>query len=383
MPQVPARTPAVPQHTAATYWRHPEPPETEARRARVRMSGAHRARRRQENARVHVKHQLFADADHHASALQGWDQRYDQLSAGRFQSALRQLQVEGVQVFHEAANRQIVQQGVLPADTLIFGIPLSGVSEWTFRNLQVQRDSIIACSGGQEFVLHSPPQMEMVGIVLGASFIELLNEALGSNITAITRGKPVLDVPHAAYERAALQLVRLLCEIDASSLEPAAAQNASLDHAGATPAFHASDRPSSRALAHQVVDLLAQTLVFAMPDASTPLTHACQSDIVRRSHELVLAHPEEPLSVLDLCAKLKVSRRTVQNSFQAISRMTPVDYLRSIRLNAARRVLHSTRARDVSIREAARRWGFLHLGHFAREYQLQFGELPSQTARRT
>jgi AraC family transcriptional regulator, ethanolamine operon transcriptional activator len=322
---------------------------------------------------VHIKHQLFADADHHASALQGWEQRYDQLSAGHFQSALRQLQIDGIQVFHEAANRQIVQQGVLPADTLTFGIPLSGASDWTFRHIQVRRDSIVACPGGQEFVLHSPEQMEMVGIVLGTAFVELLDDALGGSLIALTNRKPVLDVPRAAYERAALQLVRLLCEIDAHAMEPASMQ---------PDATESSARQTERALAHQVVDLLAQTLSFAMPDTSTPLTHACQSDIVRRSHELIIANPEEPLSVLDLCAKLKVSRRTVQNSFQAITHMTPVDYLRSIRLNAVRRVLRSTRARDVSIREAARRWGFLHLGHFAREYQLQFSELPSQTARR-
>jgi AraC-like DNA-binding protein len=37
----------------------------------------------------------------------------------------------------------------------------------------------------------------------------------------------------------------------------------------------------------------------------------------------------------------------------------------------------------VNITEAAAEWGFWHMGKFAADYRRQFGELPSETLRRT
>jgi AraC family ethanolamine operon transcriptional activator len=33
----------------------------------------------------------------------------------------------------------------------------------------------------------------------------------------------------------------------------------------------------------------------------------------------------------------------------------------------------------VKVHHVANRWGFWHMGQFARDYQRQFGELPSET----
>jgi AraC family ethanolamine operon transcriptional activator len=118
-----------------------------------------------------------------------------------------------------------------------------------------------------------------------------------------------------------------------------------------------------------------------VPNREDRLTYACRADIVRRCHELVLAQPEQPLSVMGLCASLRVSRRTIQNSFQSVTQMNPVAYLRAVRLAHVRRLLTSTAQNDMPVREAALRWGFSNLGHFASDYKSQFGELPSQTAR--
>jgi transcriptional regulator GlxA family with amidase domain len=85
--------------------------------------------------------------------------------------------------------------------------------------------------------------------------------------------------------------------------------------------------------------------------------------------------------VIELCQQLHVSRRTVQNSFRNVAETTPLHYLRSLRLNGVRRELMSTAPAKVSIGDAAARWGFFHLSHFAADYQELFGELPSQTRR--
>jgi AraC family ethanolamine operon transcriptional activator len=53
-----------------------------------------------------------------------------------------------------------------------------------------------------------------------------------------------------------------------------------------------------------------------------------------------------------------------------------------MQLNAARRDLRMARDRSERISDIAMRWGFLHLGRFAEEYRLLFGERPTDTLRR-
>lgn len=57
--------------------------------------------------------------------------------------------------------------------------------------------------------------------------------------------------------------------------------------------------------------------------------------------------------------------------------ISPVTYLRTMRLNRVRSELRQCPASTVG--DVAARWGFWHLSRFAREYRALFGELPSAT----
>lgn len=126
-----------------------------------------------------------------------------------------------------------------------------------------------------------------------------------------------------------------------------------------------------------LIESASQTL----PRDLTHTTHTTCSDIVRRCERILQDNAEQPITVLDLCRALRCSRRTLQTSFQRVANVTPVEYLRSIRFNAVHRLLRMTSAEELLIGDAACRWGFTHLGYFAREYRDLFGELPSQTPR--
>lgn len=103
--------------------------------------------------------------------------------------------------------------------------------------------------------------------------------------------------------------------------------------------------------------------------------------IVERSCEFFAQHiQDEDIGVLDLCSHLRISRRTLQYSFEDILGMTPLNYLRSVRLNTARKLLMSS-PKDT-IQGAAMDSGFSHLGRFSKYYQDFFGELPSETVSR-
>ena len=112
------------------------------------------------------------------------------------------------------------------------------------------------------------------------------------------------------------------------------------------------------------------------------VTHATYAEIVQRSERILQERVEEPQTVLDLCVALRCSRRTLQTSFQRVANVTPIEYLRSVRLNGVRRLLRSTSQDELMVGDAAAQWGFTHPSYFAREYRDLFGELPSQTPRK-
>jgi AraC family ethanolamine operon transcriptional activator len=312
---------------------------------------------------VFVHHQFFDDADRHAAALQGWEQRYDQIGSGAFRSTVKQVALDGVQVFHEAANLRVVQRGQLPPGHMTFGIPLAGAGAFAFDGARIDRGAFVMAQGGMPFEFHSPDAMSLIGVVVDADMLQRVADTAGVDVSDDVFRRTVVDIPSAACTRAGVQIATLL--------ERVLAQPDGFGEAHA-----------QMELRNQIGEVLVDLLAYHVPATSNRLTYACQADIVRRIHDLVLNHPEEPIDILSLCTQLRVSRRTVQNSFQAVVQTNPLGYLRSLRLSQVRRLLLDTRQSDLSISDAAAQWGFVHLGHFASAYKAQFGELPSHTARR-
>ena len=109
------------------------------------------------------------------------------------------------------------------------------------------------------------------------------------------------------------------------------------------------------------------------------ISHQGYRRLLAQAREYVLENSAEPLTVLDLCQQLYVSRRTLQNAFHAILGIGPNAWLKRIRLNAVRRELISPWSERETVKEAAMQWGFWHLGQFATDYQQLFAEKPSMT----
>ncbi len=109
------------------------------------------------------------------------------------------------------------------------------------------------------------------------------------------------------------------------------------------------------------------------------ISHQSYRRLLSRAREYVLENMSEPVTVLDLCNQLHVSRRTLQNAFHAILGIGPNAWLKRIRLNAVRRELISPWSQSTTVKDAAMQWGFWHLGQFATDYQQLFAEKPSLT----
>lgn len=96
-----------------------------------------------------------------------------------------------------------------------------------------------------------------------------------------------------------------------------------------------------------------------------------------RAHVEDRLRDDELPTVVDICRQIGVSERSLQYAFRAYADMSPHAYLRLCRLNRARAGLSRPATMETTVTEVATGLGFFHLGKFARDYRLHFGESPS------
>lgn len=101
---------------------------------------------------------------------------------------------------------------------------------------------------------------------------------------------------------------------------------------------------------------------------------------VKRVIEAIEAEPDQAWSLADMARRAGVSGRRLQQGFHEHVGMTPMAYLRRVRLERAH---HELKAGASSVADVAYRWGFGNLGRFAQTYRDRFGESPSETLRRS
>ncbi|WP_262273134.1 AraC family transcriptional regulator [Microvirga yunnanensis] len=104
---------------------------------------------------------------------------------------------------------------------------------------------------------------------------------------------------------------------------------------------------------------------------------------VKRAEAFIKAHFAEPLSLADIAAHAGVSARSLQNGFQSFRGMTPMAFLRTLRLRRAQEALLLADPAHATVTEIALSCGFNHMGEFASLYRRTFGVSPRQTLSKT
>ncbi len=107
-----------------------------------------------------------------------------------------------------------------------------------------------------------------------------------------------------------------------------------------------------------------------------------RSHLVKQAEDYMLSHLAQPLTLADLCQALGTSSRTLSYGFQEMFGMSPIAYLKVLRLQGVYRALKVTEPTNQTIANIASRFGFWSLGHFTQDYKQMFGELPSETFKR-
>jgi AraC family ethanolamine operon transcriptional activator len=164
--------------------------------------------------------------------------------------------------------------------------------------------------------------------------------------------------------------------------------------------------PALRAYLNQLYDLLKQRspllqkpdfqqlilrdflplLITALPlqqeRLKAPVKAFRRSQMVKQANDYMQAHLDQPLTLSDLCQALDTSSRALCYGFQEVFGISPMAYLKLLRLQGVHRALKAADPGTKTVTGIAAQFGFWHLGYFAHDYHQMFGELPSETLKR-
>jgi AraC family ethanolamine operon transcriptional activator len=192
-----------------------------------------------------------------------------------------------------------------------------------------------------------------------AALEEAARVVLKSDVTPLTRNWTVLAPHPDAFANLYHEITRLLT---AGVADPSLL---------GTPECHGLEQECVRSLV---------ATLFPKPAPGPDVSLPGRSRLIRRAEEFMRARLGDPVGVIDLCRELGASDRTLRFAFSERYGLGPIAYFNCLRLNAVRSRLKANP--HITIADAAREFGFHHLGNFAADYRRLFGERPSETERR-
>ena len=305
------------------------------------------------------------DADDHARNLTAWEQSYDQITPGQFRGVLAELQMPQMQVFLEQTSQAVRQSCCVWPDAFWFGLQGSadgGRANGRINGRLGDADTIMVRPGNCEFELVTPADYAIYGIVIQRNALLAAADQMGCRIdwTQLASAE-VLSVTKAAQATCLQTLSYLLAEDEVSS-----------EH-----------KPLASLVLPQQAVMMAMLSMLDTSEVDSAVSNSFmrRQRVVAQARDYVLAHRDQVITVPELCERLHVSRRTLQYCFEDVLGISPIQYLRIIRLNGARRHLRQDLSGSRTVRDIAADWGFWHFSQFSSDYRKLFGQSPSESLR--
>lgn len=305
------------------------------------------------------------DATEGAAAQPWLPMECHQLSAGRYTGLIRSAAIGGLNIANETHDQTVHKFGITPPDTCTVSVVLQPSLSGCFNQLDLTTTSAVYfMPAATEFDAVVPGNIETWYVTFSQT--ELLHRA------RLLDERLWPDEPRAVREfnTPARPLFTNTLASMLYLVEQSAAQTRLL-----------GDDGLRRTLMDNVLLSLNQTRSPGSGETPTLRARHQASRVIKKAREYTEAcfEADSCPSIVDICGHVGVSERALQYGFRSLMQMTPVTYLRIMRLNRVRTALRDQCADSTSVTATATQWGFLHLGRFARDYQRMFHEKPSET----
>lgn len=311
------------------------------------------------------------DIDEQAGMLPEWEQEYRQIGCGRFKGSIAIASVQDFELIRETTNQALHESFVLPKDQINVGIFRSDIGG-TLNGRAWRQDSLMIVEGGRPYDVRTNGEAELLCLSMPRAvfYSQIHEQDVDRMDSAVAHTVIQLEAPVAAVFRGYFSRLSDLLQLPPEQL------------------------PSSgkrRLMASTIAsDIALNISSMELADAANgmPRTKMRRSRIVQNAIDYMRQNAGEEIGILDVCRQTHVSRRTLQYCFEDVLNISPLQYLKAIRLNEARRRIKRLMKQDVvheyqnTIADVAALCGFNHPSHFTSEYKKMFGVLPSETHRK-
>jgi len=306
----------------------------------------------------------FDDFEAFTATLSGYDLELKQLDGGRFTATSQQVVSGAVLLSHFIATRRLEVQGNPPAKLRTFGIPTAQCQHFVWRDQPSDGNTIQIYRDVTELEMVTQPYFEAIDLSIPEDTLNHQCQELGLPELDVIIGNAEMLTCHQKDMRTLCHSLFRVCQ--ALSHDPALINTTGMQEE----------------IECELPRRLLNALCSAEPNehSSRPLK---KQHALRKAVDYIKTNTNSPITLNTLCQETQVSARTLQHAFLEHFGLSPKAYLRVQRLNDSHKELFASNPLDVRIADVADRYGFWHMGQFASDYKRLFGELPSETLRKT
>ena len=307
---------------------------------------------------------MFRNIDHQSACLIGHDQKYIQLSAGKYTGHFQTINLSAeVCLYFETFNQTLQQFGASPQDRYGVILLLDPANRVAVRQRDVDSQDVMLVPPGCTFEFHAPPGTHFCVVSIDRDVFERLTQ----------------DAP----KRSPARLHETSVLTDADFVQHLAQ---SIGFLRSRYGYHiGSPRPG------QLIQGATRSLLSLIggffseyPDETRmhiPFLPNAQQDVLRRMQDYILVRRGVCVRPAHVAAQFSISRRHMENLFRRFIGVGPAEYIRIVKFNAFRSELLAEARTSDSIGDIAAEFELWHLGRLSGTYNRLFGELPSEARR--
>lgn len=307
--------------------------------------------------------QRFNNFDQFAHITKMWDLDFRQIDSGGFKADVLQVASHNWQVSEAKFNRKLDQRGQSPLGLRTFGVLTQKSPDIIWHGRETRKNNMMVFPEDCELDSQTLPGFN----VLTLSFSE---ELLFEVMDTLGEGKDT----------------DLLIKAEVLTCDPIpiCALQQTADRLFADLRLNAPNMNEDQIL-YEIEYEIPRAIILALASndyrASKPSPRQ-RYITIKRVKEYLEEYSHKDITVRDLCKAAFVSERTLRYAFEDYFGISPKTFIKFIKLNRVHRELLSSEPSRLKISDVANKWGFWHMGQFAKDYRQLFGELPSETGRK-